>query len=249
MNPAPLSDAPRKDPSALGTSGYERIANDFYATPRPALDGLFQIIGDDLAGYIAWEPCVGDGAVSEPLRELVRDVYTSDIVSQNGFVSDKLIDFLRIYRDDDTAACDEAFLQWAVDNVDVETAGAFPITLSEFAALRPGNNGELPSAIITNPPYGKDAEAITRHALHLMQPQAGLVAVLCRHEWDCAKSRSDLFDHPAFAMKITLRHRPRWIADSSGSPRFPYAWFVWDWAKVDPATGISVIAPELRYAR
>jgi hypothetical protein len=64
--------------------------------------------------------------------------------------------------------------------------------------------GFRPDCIITNPPYGKLAEAFVRKSLKLMEDQRGLVISLHRHEWDTAKNRADLFDHPAFAMKLTL---------------------------------------------
>lgn len=101
--------------------------------------------------------------------------------------------------------------------------------------------GFRPDAILTNPPYGKLAEQFARKALELMEPQQGLVIMICRHEWDAAKSRSDLFDHPAFAIKLTLRFRPRWIEGTDGAPRFPYSWYIWNWAK--PAAA----KPELLY--
>lgn len=99
--------------------------------------------------------------------------------------------------------------------------------------------GFIPDAIITNPPYGKDAERAARHALALMEPEKGFVAFLCRHEWDSAKGRADLFDHPAFSMKITLRHRPRWIAGSEGAPRHNYSWYCWNWSK-------ALLAPKMK---
>lgn len=83
-------------------------------------------------------------------------------------------------------------------------------------------------SIITNPPYS-DAEKFIRHSINLMSPSHGSVAMLLRHEYDCAAGRVDLFRHPAFAMKLSLTKRPRWIAGSTGSPRHNYAWFVWDW--------------------
>lgn len=110
--------------------------------------------------------------------------------------------------------------------------------LDDVAAL-PTNF--TPDCIVTNFPYGKDLEKMTRHALKLLEPEKGLLIHLARHEWDTAKSRADLFDHPAFSAKITMRFRPKWIEGSTGAPRFSYAWFVWDWTK--PAVG----RPELFY--
>jgi hypothetical protein len=101
--------------------------------------------------------------------------------------------------------------------------------------------GFRPDCIVTNPPYGKLAEAFVRKSLKLMEPEQGLVIMLCRHEWDTAKTRGDLFDHPAFAMKIVMRFRPVWIEGTDGAPRFNYAWYVWDFTK--PAAA----RPELHY--
>jgi hypothetical protein len=88
-------------------------------------------------------------------------------------------------------------------------------------------------AIITNPPYGELAEQFIRHALELMKPHDGLVAMFLRNEYDCAKERMDLFRDYPFAKKIIVTKRPRWIKGSKGSPRHTYAWYVWDFRR-DP---------------
>ena len=88
-------------------------------------------------------------------------------------------------------------------------------------------------AIVTNPPYkgpnGEPlAEMFVRFALQLMAPHPdGLVAMLLRHEFDCAKTRLDLFEDPRFALKLTLTSRPRWVESGQGSPRHNFAFFVW----------------------
>jgi hypothetical protein len=88
-------------------------------------------------------------------------------------------------------------------------------------------------AIITNPPYGIAAEFI-EHALDLMKPCGGLVAMLLRTDFDHAASRRHLFaDHPAFAAKLVLTKRIRWFEESTGSPSFNHAWFIWDWRHRD----------------
>jgi hypothetical protein len=87
-------------------------------------------------------------------------------------------------------------------------------------------------AIITNPPY-RQAEAFIRHALELMQPRRGLVAMLLRTDYDHAATRRDLFDWP-FAMRIVLTKRIRWIAESTGSPSFNHVWLVWNWKHHGP---------------
>lgn len=86
--------------------------------------------------------------------------------------------------------------------------------------------------IITNPPYGKLAEQFIRKAAELMRPVGGKVFMLLRNEYDSASTRRDLFgDNSRFAAKLTLTSRPKWIANSTGSPRHNYAWFYWDFSK------------------
>lgn len=94
-------------------------------------------------------------------------------------------------------------------------------------------------SIVTNPPY-RYAERFVRKALCLTERSGGDVCMLLRHEWDCAASRKDLFTEKPFAMKVVLTKRPRWIADSTGSPRHNFGWFVWSWTHNGPA--------ELRYS-
>lgn len=85
--------------------------------------------------------------------------------------------------------------------------------------------------IVTNPPFAEDmADQFIEHALILTRPFGGRVAMLLRNEFDCAASRRDIFGKPPFACKIVLLKRPRWIDDSTGSPRHNYAWYIWDWS-------------------
>lgn len=85
--------------------------------------------------------------------------------------------------------------------------------------------------IVTNPPFAEDlADKFIEHALILTQPFGGRVAMLLRNEFDCAASRRNIFGKPPFATKIVLLKRPRWIDDSTGSPRHNYAWYIWDWS-------------------
>lgn len=209
----------RIDPSVVGVSGYERAALDHYPTPRSAYDSLMEAFGDDIAIMRVWEPACGNGALSKPLQHDTLGVISTDIVRYPGFEPDAVVNFFDIRPNGEPGSEDE-------------------LHLNDLAWL-----GYVPDCIITNPPYGKDAEAFARHALRLMQDQHGDVFLLCRHEWDCAAGRADLFDHPAFAAKITLRHRPRWIPGTKTAPRFPYAWYHWSWAKPAGAR------PELIYVR
>jgi hypothetical protein len=89
--------------------------------------------------------------------------------------------------------------------------------------------------IITNPPYGDLAEVFIRHAIDLTAHFKGTVAMLLRHEYDCAKGRADLFNKPPFSAKLTLTTRPRWIEGSTGAPRHNYCWCIWEHGHVGPA--------------
>lgn len=91
------------------------------------------------------------------------------------------------------------------------------------------------NAIVTNPPYGKLLDKFIYKALELTKPQKGLVAMLMRNEVDCASSRQDIFyRHGAFAEKVVLLKRPRWIEYKKGDagPRHNYAWYIWDWKRL-----------------
>lgn len=100
-------------------------------------------------------------------------------------------------------------------------------------------------AIVTNPPYEGDLpEEFIRHALELMKPVKGQVAMFLRNEYDCSKKRMPLFSLPPFHKKIVVTKRPRWIAESKGSPRHNYAWFVWDWRQIAGSGGIAYAHPD-----
>lgn len=110
---------------------------------------------------------------------------------------------------------------------DISTGVDF-LTVSDRCAREHGI-----AAIVTNPPYDSATE-FCAHALRLMEPVAGVVAMLLRTDFDHAKSRSHLFrDCPAFAKKLVLTKRIVWFEPEPGakgkSPSFNHAWFIWDW--------------------
>lgn len=81
---------------------------------------------------------------------------------------------------------------------------------------------------ITNPPYGDLAEEFAKRCVEYARELHTPMALLMRNEWDCAKSRKYLLgDCPLYYAKVVLLWRPRWIADSTGSPRHNYAWYIW----------------------
>jgi hypothetical protein len=86
--------------------------------------------------------------------------------------------------------------------------------------------GEQPvDAIVT--PYIA-ATRFIEHALRLTSG-GGKVAMLLRTDFDHAKTRWHLFaDCAAFARKIVLTKRIRWIENSTGQQSFNHAWYIWD---------------------
>jgi len=92
-------------------------------------------------------------------------------------------------------------------------------------------------SIVTNPPYHKQApKKFIDHALRLTREREGIVAMLCRHEYDAAAGRRYLFDRPPFRQKLVLTKRPLWIEGrQKAGPRFPFSWYVWDWRWAGPA--------------
>jgi len=96
------------------------------------------------------------------------------------------------------------------------------------------------NAIITNPPYTLATE-FCEHALRLMEPVGGVVAMLLRTDFDHAKGRAHLFrDCPAFAKKLVLTKRIVWFEPEPGtkgkSPSFNHCFFIWDWTNDAPPT-------------
>lgn len=89
-------------------------------------------------------------------------------------------------------------------------------------------------SIVTNPPYDA-AESFIQHALNLTEPVQGMVAMLLRNEFDCARGHRRFFhDHPAFACRLTLTKRPRWAwwetdRKDKAAPRHNFMWAIWDW--------------------
>lgn len=89
--------------------------------------------------------------------------------------------------------------------------------------------GTASTAIITNPPYAL-AREFCENAIEIVKPWDGFVAMLLRTDFDHAKTRQHLFGEcPAFAKKVVLTKRIKWFEDSTGSPSFNHAWFIWDW--------------------
>lgn len=89
------------------------------------------------------------------------------------------------------------------------------------------------NAIVTNPPFGDLITSfMDRGVEHIRRGNCTVVAMLGRNELDSSgKDRKHLFGGcPEYAAKLVLTWRPKWIADSKGSPRHNYAWFIWSTA-------------------
>ena len=78
-----------------------------------------------------------------------------------------------------------------------------------------------------HPPY-TSAALFIEHALQTTNG-SGKVAMLLRTDFDHAKTRWHLFSGcPAFARKIVLTKRIQWFENSTGSPSFNHAWYIWN---------------------
>lgn len=97
--------------------------------------------------------------------------------------------------------------------------------------------------VITNPPYGDRRGTLAlrfiEHALSITESYYGCVAMLLPIDFDSGKTRSHVFEHPAFACKLVLLDRIRWFDGQAGSTN--HCWCVWDWKHQGP--------PIIRYAR
>lgn len=102
------------------------------------------------------------------------------------------------------------------------------------------------AAIVTNPPFNLAVPFIER-ALEHTRAIGGQVAMLQRHEFDAPASNHPLFRGHPFAAKLVLHTRPWWgpkpkRGSTKGGPRFPYAWFWWNWRQ--PAPGPTQYLPD-----
>jgi hypothetical protein len=90
-------------------------------------------------------------------------------------------------------------------------------------------------AIVTNPP-NKLSYEFAEHALRLMAPVGGLVALLVPLQWDAAPGRKHLVEnHRAYALKLLLTFRSWWTDERRAQPREHWQWLVWDWNRRRPA--------------
>lgn len=187
-------------------SGYERKANDFYATPpwvtRALIPHLPRISGQ------VWEPAAGDGAMARVLSEAGYNVICSD---------------LHLPKD--------AGSLWPNKEApsQVRVPGVGPIWKRDFLDHYALTD---PDAIITNPPFSV-AQQFVERAIELTAPRRGVVAMLLSTDWGHARSRKHLFsDCKAYWRKVELTKRIVWFVEPDGKPKAQpstnHAWFIWD---------------------
>lgn len=213
-----LSEAARNDPAMTGQVIYERIENEFYPTPPKFVNCLAEFF--NLHGTVWYEPCAGKGHVVHAVEAITGQyVDRSDIVHYPGdeefSATVDIADFLLLEREDVN------LVDGIITNPPYLTINLEDDEWSKYAHLakRYGMGAKKVSL----------AELFLRHAIYLMEPVKGKVAMFLRNEFDCGKKRMPLFRHRAYTMKVVCTERPRWIEDSTGSPRHNYSWYVFDW--------------------
>jgi hypothetical protein len=101
------------------------------------------------------------------------------------------------------------------------------------------------TAIVTNPPYGGAlARRVVDHALELMLPVGGMVALLMNVQWQTAKTNSARCRIPAFDASVILTDRIRWIPDTDVRGSENHCWMVWDFSRSPGRAGLLYADPD-----
>jgi hypothetical protein len=101
------------------------------------------------------------------------------------------------------------------------------------------------TAIVTNPPYGGAlARRVVDHALELMLPVGGMVALLMNVQWQTAKTNSARCRIPAFDASVILTDRIRWIPDTDVRGSENHCWMVWDFSRAPGRAGLLYADPD-----
>ena len=87
------------------------------------------------------------------------------------------------------------------------------------------------TAIVTNPPYGRGLHRFVDHALELVRPVGGTVAMLVNIQWQTGAENSKRLRIPAFDASVILTDRIRFIPDTDERPGENHCWMVWDWSR------------------
>lgn len=91
--------------------------------------------------------------------------------------------------------------------------------------------GEIPASnwIVTNTPYKKNEvnSFIERQVERIKAGEVLGAAFLLRTNFDHAKTRKYLFEHPLYYGQIKLCFRPYWTVERKHSPIHNYVWHIW----------------------
>ena len=92
-------------------------------------------------------------------------------------------------------------------------------------------------AIVTNPPYGRDAQPIVAAGVELVRRgQVDLAAFLVPLPWEAAAGRLDILVQ--MRARIVPTWRSTWVPGTKGNGKMNYTWLVW--TKEIPAFPITV---------
>jgi hypothetical protein len=98
------------------------------------------------------------------------------------------------------------------------------------------------TAIVTNPPYGRNLYKFVDHALELTRPVSGMVAMLVNIQWPTGAANSKRCRMPAFDLEIKLVGRIAWFAGADGKPakqpQENHCWLIWDWSRTPGIAGV-----------
>jgi hypothetical protein len=109
----------------------------------------------------------------------------------------------------------------AVPRFPVDAGGDEP-TLPQAAMLVGARS------IVTNPPYGRQAERIVEAGVRAVRNGAvGTAAYLLPLPWEAAGRPSRLKLMRAVRLRIVCCWRPEWIDGTGGGGKMNYAWLVW----------------------
>lgn len=218
-------------------SNFERNANDLYETEEwctsallYSLNKYFKLCPPLVNKFNVLEPCSGRGKISNKLRKSWVSYINETLMLDKVSTNDKFRDLYP-----------EVQTDYGLDFLEWKDSGDY-------------------NMIITNPPYGKEADKFVMKSLELMKENNGIVCMLLRANWESALTRRELFTEYPFTSRVVLNSRPKWIDDdivrsqqktdkdgnpmytSSGnpimrepkSPMHNYNWYIWDFNEQIP---------------
>jgi hypothetical protein len=84
------------------------------------------------------------------------------------------------------------------------------------------------TAIVTNPPYGPELPKFVDHALDLLRPVDGMLALLLNSQWKTSATNSKRCRVHAYEASVTLSKRIRWFPGTKEQPKENHCWLIWD---------------------